>query len=126
MNMAGKTQFNSISGKLLRVSSPKEIKAATHQTVYDVYMFGFKTADGKRIILSLNTKELGWFGDENLSKVWWWNDKRKREIKTSIKNPERYLGTKIRAEGILETIDAKNMKFRLKNVRKLVFFLENT
>ena len=124
--MTEKTQFISIVGKLLRVSSPKEIVAATHQTVYDVYMLGMKTADGKRIILSLNTKELGWFGDENLSKVWWWNDKRRREIKTSIKNPERYLGTKIRAEGILETIDLNKMKFRLKNVKKIVFFLENT
>ncbi|MHA1618636.1 MAG: hypothetical protein ACTSVZ_05080, partial [Promethearchaeota archaeon] len=110
--MTGKTQFNSVSGKLLRVSSPKEIKAATHQTVYDVYMLGMKTSDGKRIILSLNTTDLGWFGDEK-SKVFWWNEKRRVEIRTSIKNPERYIGTTVRVEGILESINIKTMKYRL-------------
>ena len=115
---------NSFAGTLMRVSTPREISAATHQGVSDLFMLGIKTKDGDRIMFSLTTDELGWFGDLNKSKVWWWNFDRKREIKTSIKNLERYIGTKVRVEGVKETIDEKTQKFRLRNVNKLVLFLE--
>ncbi|MCF2141641.1 MAG: hypothetical protein K9W44_16430 [Candidatus Lokiarchaeota archaeon] len=48
----------------------------------------------------------------------------KCELKTSIKNIERYIGTKMRVVGVLETIDASSQKYRLINVQKIVIFLE--
>lgn len=122
-NSRGKQSY---VGVIKRVSNPGEIQSATNSKVFDLFLFGMKTNDGKRIMFSLSTQELGWTGDQNKSIVWWWNSKRKREIKTSIKNAERYIGTKIRIEGFLETLDLQKQKFRLKNVQKVVFFLENT
>ncbi|WP_457557723.1 hypothetical protein [Candidatus Harpocratesius sp.] len=127
--MVGKSQKNSsgytsVVGILMKVSDPRTIQSSIHLGVSDVYLFGMKTINGERIMFSASTRQLGWFGDQKNSIVYWWNDSRKCELKTSIKNIERYIGTKIRVVGVLETIDASSQKYRLINVKKIVLFLE--
>ncbi|RLI64764.1 MAG: hypothetical protein DRO88_06410 [Promethearchaeia archaeon] len=115
--------LTSVVGKIMKVSSAFSLKSSTKQRISDIYLLGIKTREENRIMFILSTHQLGWFGEQKNSIVWWWNKSRKCEIKASIKNLERYIGTKIRVEGVLETIDAEAKKFRLRNVQKVVLFL---
>ncbi len=115
-------EFITITGVLMRVSDVHPYQNPTKRGVVDYFHLGVKTSDGKRIQVSVSTKVMGWTGEFNKSKIWYWNNKTNREIKTSFAKPSNYIGTTMKITGFLETISLKDKKYRMTNLQKLVLF----
>ena len=119
-----KSDFQTIIGELKRVSAPREFNIQNKRGIIDYYHLGIKTDEGKRVLVFLSTQSLGWGGDINQSKIWYWNSQKGRKMKTSMSNPEKYLGKRMKIVGYLETIEELSQKYRMNNVKELVLFLD--
>ena len=112
-----------IDGTLMRVSDPRTFTAGDGKNSQNFYYLGLKTTDNKRVMVYLSTNSMGWGGDINKSKIWYHHEVRKREIKTSLMNPTKFIGKRMRIQGNLETLDAPNRKYRMNRVVKLVLYV---
>ena len=113
-----------IKGKIAKVSPPRFIEFQDHKGGADLYQIGVKTDDGKRILITLNTKDLGWIGKIENSKVFYYQAKSDRIIRTSIRNPEKYIGTTVKVSGLMEPLNEKEKKYRFKSVKEFILYLE--
>ena len=110
--------LSTITAVLKKASQPRETRTT------DFFQLGFKTADGKRVLVVLNTIELGWSGNFEKSKMYFYNPKSKRIIKTAMKNPERYIGQKFKITGILETLIAHEQKYRMIAIKEVIVIID--
>ena len=88
----------------------------------EYYQLGFKTASGKRILVVLGVYMMGWSGNLSKSKIYYYHDAGERLIKTSMKNPEHFVGQRFKITGFLQTISKKDEKYRLFPLERLVFY----
>ena len=116
--------FTTIEGILMRVSDPGEYSLQDHNGVIDYFHLGIKTADGKRVMIFLNTTAMGWYGDFAKSKIWYWHPEKKHEIKTALANPSQFIGKRMKITGHMETLSEPEKKYRISNVQKVVIFLD--
>ena len=117
-------EYTTLEGILKRVSQPYEYDLPDRKGTLDYFTFGFKTQDDKRVMFTLNTTALGWTGDPNRSKVWYYNKNKKRELQTVLSQPEMFVGKPIRVTGFFEIINEKGQKYRLRDVQRLVLFVD--
>ena len=89
----------------------------------DYCKIGIKTADGKRILINLNTTDMGWSGILHTSKIYYFQKKSNRYIKTSMSNPERYIGQEVKVKGELHAIDEKTQKYKLSPVLEFILYI---
>ena len=120
--MSKRKKFVTITGVLMRVSDVHPYRNPSKQGVIDYFHLGVKTADGKRIKVSINTHMMGWSGAFDKSKIWYWNKKTNREIKTSFAKPSNYIGTTMKITGFLEILSLEDKKYKMTNLQKLVLF----
>ena len=76
----------------MRVSTPNEYHLIERKGTVDYYHLGIKTDDGKRVMVFLSTDALGFTGDMNKSKMWYYHPEKKREVKTSLTQLDRVVG----------------------------------
>lgn len=119
--MSNKKKFITITGVLKRVSDVHPYRNPSKQGVIDYFHLGVKTPDGKRIQVSISTKVMGWKTLAS-SKIWYWNKKTNRELKTSFAKPSNYIGTTMKITGFLEPISIDDKKYRMTNLQKLVLY----
>jgi hypothetical protein len=117
------SEYSTIEGMLAKVSEPRQFDFPDHMGGSDYVHLGIKTEDGKRIMVSMNTTSMGWYGDINKSKIWYYNETKKREMKTSLKNAERYIGKKFKVIGFLSVLDEKAKKYKINRVQKIVIYI---
>ncbi|MHA1703224.1 MAG: hypothetical protein ACTSWK_13250 [Promethearchaeota archaeon] len=101
---------------LMKVSSPQTRGDSEY------YQLGFKTASGKRILVVLGVYMMGWSGNLSKSKIYYYHEKGKRLIKTSMKNPEHFIGQQFKITGFLQTISKKEEKYRFFPLERLVYY----
>jgi hypothetical protein len=118
------SEYVTIKGQLLRVSPPNEFNDGTGRVSENYYYLGIKTSQKERYMVFVTTTALGWGGNFNLSKVWYFNSNRNREMKTSMANPELFIGKTLQVTGYKEIIDTKSLKYRMNRVQKIVIFIE--
>jgi hypothetical protein len=111
---------------LMRVSDPSEFNLSDRKGVLDYYYLGIKTDDGKRVMVFVTTAMLGFYGDFTKSKAYYYSQEKKREIKTSLSQLERYIGYRFKITGFLESINEGEKKYRMNRVQRLVVFLKST
>ncbi len=109
----------------MRVSDPREYSLQDHAGVIDYFHLGIKTADGKRVMVFLNTTVMGWYGDFTKSKIWYCHPEKNREIKTALANPAQFIGKRMKITGHIETLNEPEKKYRISNVQKIVIFLDS-
>ena len=90
----------------------------------EYYKLGIKTDDGKRILITLNPRELGWNGILQHSKIYYYRPGSHRIIKTTMSNPEKYIGTRVKVKGELHSINLDQKKFKLSPLQELILYLE--
>ena len=112
------TPLTTITAILKKSSQPRETKTT------DYFQLGFKTSDGKRVLVVLNTIELGWSGNFERSKMYYYNPTSKRIIKMALKNPERYIGQTFKITGILETLITHEQKYRMIAIKELIVIFD--
>ena len=88
-------------------------------------MLGVKTDDGKRLLVTLNTREMGWSGELHLSKIYYFRKASNRIIKTTMRNPEKYIGTKVKIRGELHPINIKEKKYKVSPVTEFILYLDD-
>ncbi|WP_371803231.1 hypothetical protein [Candidatus Lokiarchaeum ossiferum] len=115
---------STIKGVLAKASSPHSYQHASSKGVTDFYKLGIKTESGKRILVTLSTTQMGWSGNLTKSCIYYHNKKNNRLIKTTMANPERFIGQKVVIRGQLETLDAENQKYRISHIEDLIFYLD--
>ncbi len=101
---------------LMKVAPPKTMGGAEY------YQLGFKTSSGKRILVVLGVYMMGWSGNLSKSKIYYYHSAGERLIKTSMKNPEHFIGQQFKITGFLQTINKKEEKYRLFPLERLVFY----
>ena len=101
---------------LMKVSSPKTYGSG------DFYQLGFKTTSGKRVLVVLGVNVMGWSGNLSRSKIYYYHEAGERLIKTSMKNPEHFIGEQFKITGFLQTLNKKEEKYRLFPLVRLVFY----
>ncbi|MBD3351999.1 MAG: hypothetical protein GF364_10985 [Candidatus Lokiarchaeota archaeon] len=121
--MSRDKKIEEIKGTLKRVSVPRTFFDSKGRTKGESFKLGIKDKKGRRILIKLNTKKLGWSGNLHESIVWYRNEKKNRDIKFALKNPERYIGKKIKVRGILTPLNIKDNKYQLTQIKEIVFFL---
>ena len=117
--------MTTITAVLKKTSRPREATLQDRKGVVDFFQLGFKTMDGKRVLVVLNTSAMGWSGEFEKSKMYYYNPTSKRIIKMSMKNPERYIGKKFRITGILETLIAYEQKYRMVAVKEVIVIFDD-
>jgi hypothetical protein len=117
-------EFSTIEGILMKVSSPGEFQLGDRKGIIDYYYLGIKTDDGKRVMVYVTLETLGFFGDFNKSKMYYFSQEKKREIKTSITQLERYIGYRFKITGFLEVLDEKDRKYKMNRVQRCVIYLK--
>ena len=60
------------SGVIAKVSPPLNLEFSDRKGTKDFFKIGIKTTDGKRILIVLNTSDLGWTGNLNRSKIYYY------------------------------------------------------
>jgi hypothetical protein len=117
-------EFKTIEGILVKVSSPNTFISESEKATSDYYYLGIKTPSGDRIMVYITTTVLGWSGDFNKSRIYYYNPIKKREMKTSLADPEHFIGKKIRVTGFLECLSEKERKYRMNRVQRVVLFID--
>ncbi len=112
-----------IKGKLLRVSHPRTVESPTSKSATEIYRFGIKTKTEKRVLFSLTTTQMGW-GKLESSKIYYHNNKNDRIIKTSMANPERFVGQDVAVRGFMEILDKHAQKYKMVTVDEVILYLE--
>ncbi len=115
--------YQAIRGVLMRVSDPNTFVGADGRVKSDYYHLGIKTADGKRVMVYLTTDAMGW-GSFQRSKIYYFNAKKGRPTKTSLTNPDRFLGKTFEVTGILDTLNKANRKYRMSHIQEVVIYLD--
>ncbi len=113
-----------IKGVLVKASNPRSYQHTSSKGVTDFYKLGIKSDKGQRILVSLSTSQMGWTGDLHKSCIYYHNRKNNRLVKTTMANPERFIGQKLAVRGHLETLDVENQKFRFAHVEELILYLD--
>ncbi|MHA1718040.1 MAG: hypothetical protein ACTSWX_00520 [Promethearchaeota archaeon] len=98
------------------------LKKVEPPKINDSYQLGFKTPSGKRILVVLGIGAMGWSGNLSKSKIYYHHSSGKRLIKTSMKNPEHFIGEKFKITGYLQVINENEKKYRLSPVKRIVFY----
>ena len=113
-----------LSGIIKRVTSALNYKFPTRRGSMEYYMLGVKTDDGKRLLLTLNTREMGWSGELHFSKIYYKQKTSDRMIKTTMRNPEKYIGTKVKIRGELHPINIETRKYKVSPLSELILYLD--
>jgi hypothetical protein len=71
----------------------------------------------------ITTESMGFYGDFNKSKMYYFHPTKKREIKTSLSHFERLIGHRFKITGFLILIDEKEKKYRMNRVQRCVVYL---
>lgn len=66
---------------------------------------------------------MGFYGDFNKSKMYYYDSKKKREVKTSLSQFDRLIGHRFKITGFLETIEEKEKKYRMNRIQRCVVYL---
>ncbi|MHA1733451.1 MAG: hypothetical protein ACTSU5_16000, partial [Promethearchaeota archaeon] len=114
-------EYRTIDGTLMRVSDPRAFTGPDGRVKSDYFYLGIKTRTGDRVMVYITTSAMGW-GSFQRSRVWYFNEEKGREIKTSLANPSRFLGKRFRVTGALEVLNAGAKKFRMNRVQKVVVY----
>jgi hypothetical protein len=122
--MPGASEFITIEGTLMKVSNQGSFYDEKNQYVSDYYYLGLKTQGGDRIMVYISTAIMGTTGDFVKSKIWYFNAKKGREMKTALSNPEQFIGKRFRVTGFLETLNKEQRKYRMSRVQKVVIFID--
>lgn len=123
--MSQHNEYITIEGILMRVSNPGTFLNENEKKTQDYYYLGIKTAAGDRVMVYATTETLGWFGDFNKSRVYYYNPKKHREMKTSMSMPDQFIGKRIRVTGFLECLNKAARKYRMNRVQRIVIFIDN-
>lgn len=126
LQLPSKDEYSTIEGILMRVSEPSEFNFADRKGILDYYYLGIKTDDGKRVMVFVTTSMLGFYGDFTKSKAYYYSVEKKREIKTSLSQLERYIGYRFKITGFMESINESEKKYRMNRVQRLTVYLKPT
>ena len=111
------------SGVIRKVSPALTGEDSSHRSK-DYYYIGIKTDDGKRILITIGPSEMGWSGNLSRSKIYYYRAASHRIIKTTMSNPEKYIGTRVKVKGELHSINTETKKFKLSPIYELILYLE--
>ncbi len=112
------------TGIIKRVTPVQNFKLQNRKGVAELCRIGIKTPEGKRILITLNISEMGWSGLLHKSKIYYLRKNSNRIIKTSMSNPERYIGQEVKVKGELHTISEKDLKYKLSPVEEFILILD--
>jgi hypothetical protein len=113
-----------LSGIIKRATQALNYQFQTKRGSMDYYMLGVKTDDGKRLLITLNTREMGWSGELHFSKIYYYRAASNRIIKTTMRNPEKYIGTKVKILGELHPINIKEKKYKVSPLSEFILYLD--
>lgn len=121
-------EYRTIEGTLKRVSDPQVYQqrggGGQRRVVNDYYHLGIKTPAGERVMVYVTTAALGWGGNLRRSKVWYRNPRDGKNVKTSMANPTRFVGKRMKVTGAWQVLNEPKKKYRMNRVRKIVLLLK--
>ena len=119
--------IRTIEGILMRVSSPKSFVDGGGRVKEEYFNLGIKTDDGNRILIYLGTSIMGWSGNLNRSKIWYFdrNNPKRGVRQMSLKDPERYIHKRFKIKGAYHTINKETKKYRMNRIKSIVIFLDS-
>ena len=120
--MVNINDFTTVTGKLMRSSDAHQFTFNDRKSATDYFHLDLATEDHRQIQVSLNIKAMGYSGELNKSKIWYWNSQKKRAIKTAIANPSRYIGKKLRVTGHLVVVNAEDNIYKMTNVQQVILY----
>jgi len=106
--MSLKNDSTTITGILQRSTDAQPFQYKDRKGITDYFHLELMTDDFKMVRVSLNISNMGWSGEFQKSKIWYWNPKRRRAIKTSMTDPARYIGKKFQITGHLQAINKED------------------
>lgn len=128
MNLSNKKSesgsYRYYTGIIKRVSNARNFKFPDRRGNIDFFKIGIKTEDDKRILIILNPKEMGWSGQVHKSKIYYYKKESNRLIKTTLSNPEKYIGKKVKVLGELHSINEKERKYKLSPLKEFILYLD--